>query len=620
VFWGSQSGTAEGFANRLARDIHARFGVGALSADLSDYDSETISLVSSTHIAIFILSTFGEGDPSDNAFALWDWVHKNDDPLPDLRYFAFGLGNRNYKYYNRVVDVVSDGLSKRGAKLMMPVGKADDAEGTTEEDFISWKDDLFTVLKEKLGLEEKELKYEPSLRVLNEPCLDDRALSLGAPVNHGAVVRLGATSSAIERIPVQNTHELFNSSTRNCIHMELDISTHPTLRYKTGDHIAVFPINPEVEVDLLLQMLDLSEHRKQSISIRSLDPSFKPRLPTATTTEALFKHYLEICAPVSRDSLLNLAQFAPTPAAKVFINNISRDKAGFNDLVSRTHLTFGRLLHLAVGSESGLNWSKLPLSLAIESIPSLQPRFYSISSSSVISPKKPSITALVSKDALPHAPESFIYGVTSNYMRAVHEHSVETPDIGYKSSDCQSYDVSCAKMSPQSPIHLYAQIRRSKFRLPMQESKPIIMIGAGTGVAPFRAFIAERVRLANMNRPLGEMLLFFGCRTPEEDYIYKEEFEKAQAQLNGKLSITMAFSRVDNVYVQDRIREQAQNVIRLLDDGANLYICGRAAMAREVGKVVADSMGKCKSWNETETREWSESIRRRGTWQEDVWG
>jgi NADPH-ferrihemoprotein reductase len=587
---------------------------------LSDYDSETIALIPSTHIAIFVLSTFGEGDPSDNAFTFWDWVQKNDDPLSDLHYFAFGLGNKNYKYYNRVVDIVSDGMNKRGANLMMPVGKADDAEGTTEEDFMSWKDDLFTFFREKLGHEEKELSYEPSLSIVHESCLKPHTLSIGAPVNHGAVVKLGATSSAIEQIPVKTTRELFKTPARNCIHMELDISKFPTLRYKTGDHIAVFPMNPKVEVNLLLQMLDLSEHDTEPISIRSLDPSFKSRLPNATTTGALFKHYLEICAPVSRDSLLNLAQFAPSPTAKNFIVTISRDKTGFSDLVSRTHLTFGRFLQLAIASEPGLNWSKLPLSLVVESLPTLKPRFYSLSSSSVISPKTPSLTSLVSKDALPHAPESFIHGITSNYMRAIHEHSNEVSNMESKNGNCPTYDILCAKSSPESPITLYAQIRRSKFRLPTQESRPIIMVGAGTGVAPFRAFVAERVRIADMNRAVGQMLLFFGCRTPKEDYIYQDEFENAHAKLSGKLSITTAFSRVDSVYVQDRIREQAQSVLRLLEDGANLYICGRAAMAREVGKVVAECMGKSKGWNEEESRAWSESLRRRGIWQEDVWG
>jgi len=72
--------------------------------------------------------------------------------------------------------------------------------------------------------------------------------------------------------------------------------------------------------------------------------------------------------------------------------------------------------------------------------------------------------------------------------------------------------------------------------------------------------------------------------------------------------------------VQDRVREQARCVMRLLEDGANMYICGRAAMAREVGKALAECMGKRKGWNEAEVREWSEGLRRRGNWQEDVWG
>ena len=570
-------------------------------------------------MAIFILSTFGEGDPSDNAFALWDWVQKNDDPLSDLRYFAFGLGNKNYKYYNRVVDVVSECLRKRGAQLMMPVGKADDAEGTTEEDFISWRGDLFTFFRERLGFGEKELVYEPSLSVAEESCPDPQNLSVGVPIDHGAPVKIGATSSAIEQIPIKATRELFKSSTRNCIHIEIDISKHSTLRYKTGDHIAIFPINPETEIELLLQMLGLYDRRKEPISIRPLDPSFKPRLPSTTTTEALFKHYLEICAPVSRDSLSNLSQFAPSPAAKDFIIKISRDKDGFNELVSRTHLTFGRFLQLAITSDPGLNWSKLPLSLVAESLPSMQPRYYSISSSSVISPKTISVTALVSKDAMPHAPESFIHGITSNYMFALHKHSSKAPTVAFGST-CPIYDSSCSKTSAEGPMNLFAQIHRSKFRLPTQESRPIIMIGAGTGIAPFRAFIAERTRLATLNRRVGEMLLFFGCRNPNEDFIYQDEFETAQMQLNGSLSIATAFSRVDNVYVQDRVREQVQCVMRLLEDGANMYICGRAAMAREVGKALAEYMGKRKGWNEAEVREWSEGLRRRGNWQEDVWG
>ena len=106
----------------------------ALSIDLSDYDSETIALIPESKLSIFILSTFGEGDPSDNTTSFWEWLQKSssDLRLPNLRYMAFGLGNSNYKYYNRVIDVVVEALDNAGAQRLMPVGKADDAQGATD--------------------------------------------------------------------------------------------------------------------------------------------------------------------------------------------------------------------------------------------------------------------------------------------------------------------------------------------------------------------------------------------------------------------------------------------------------------------------------------------------------
>jgi NADPH-ferrihemoprotein reductase len=143
IFWGSQSGTAEGFASRLARDCHRRFKLDALVADLSDYDHETIALIPDTKIVLFLVSTFGEGDPSDNTLEFMSWLKSTQVSLGNVHYAAFGLGNSNYKYYNKVVDIVVEALDGFGAKPLMPVGKADDALGMTEEDFLVWKEKLF---------------------------------------------------------------------------------------------------------------------------------------------------------------------------------------------------------------------------------------------------------------------------------------------------------------------------------------------------------------------------------------------------------------------------------------------------------------------------------------------
>ena len=116
IFWGSQSGTAEGLANRLVRDCRSRFGLDALAADLSDYDPESIANIPEAKFAIFIISTYGEGDPSDNANHFMSWLDSNKTvQFSNLRYAAFGLGNKKYKFYNRVVDVVAKELDQLGA-------------------------------------------------------------------------------------------------------------------------------------------------------------------------------------------------------------------------------------------------------------------------------------------------------------------------------------------------------------------------------------------------------------------------------------------------------------------------------------------------------------------------
>lgn len=594
-----------------------------MTADLSDYDPETIAFIPATNLTIFILSTFGEGDPSDNATALWEWVRKADVSLSNLRYMAFGLGNKNYKYYNRVVDVVSTGLNKLGAKSLMPVGKADDAAGTTKEDFLTWRDELFAFFRQELRFMEGKMRYEPTLSVVEGYSLGPTDLNVGKPAEQRSYSKAVSTNSAIEHVRIRSSRELFTSVSRNCIHMEFDLSHHPEMRYKTGDHIAIWPINPESEVETLLHVLGLSDCRNKQISIQPLEQCVKIKIPTPTTMEALFKYYLEVCAPVSRDVLLNLVQFAPNESAKRFINSLSSNKSTFSDYLSRTHLTLGRLLHLAIDCKPEVTWSGLPLSLVIESLPPIQPRYYSISSSSVISPRYSSISALVSKTSLPNNHESFIHGVTSNYLRALHRANHISLSHNEQLNDCSIYDIPDTNNGPNGEIKLYAQIRRSKFKLPANATIPIIMVAAGTGVAPFRAFITERARFVSMGRSVGEMMLFFGCRKPDEDFIYCEEFEGIRAGLDGKalFSIVPAFSRVGNgTYVQDMVRQEAKHVVRLLEEGANLYICGRARMAREVGKAVCEAMAISKGWVEEEIREWNEGLKRRRVWQEDVWG
>lgn len=611
IFWGSQSGTSERFAEQLARECSLRFDLNALCADLSDFDAETIALIPQNKFAVFLLSTYGEGDPSDNTAGLWTWLKKIKDDnlkLPDLRYVAFGLGNSNYKYYNRVVDVAVEALNHAGATSLLPTGRADDAEGATEEDFQEWKDDLFGMFKKGLGLEEKVVEYQPTVKVEfgQSPESHPSKIAHGNPVSEAS-----STSSSVRALLVTKAHELFTSGDRNCLHMELHLGDHPDVHYKTGDHIGIWPSNPNEEVELLISALGLEGQRDATLSI-----SGQAKIPSPTTVVALFRNYLEICGPLSRKTIFDLAQFAPTSEAKSRALELGGSKEKYADFVSCTHLTFARFLRLASPNAS---WSNLPLSFVIEAIPALQPRYYSIASSSVISPRKIAITVLVSNKALAGQSPQTIFGTTGNYLLSMS--NVPIASAQSTTETRPSYDLAGPEGALQG-TKLFAHVRKSKFKLPIASSTPIIMVAAGTGLAPFRAFIAERAKLHSIGKPVGKMVLFFGCRHPNEDFIYREELEEMQAKLGNEIfEIVMAYSRHGKkVYVQDRVAENAKLVLDMLGSGANLYICGRASMAREVDKRVEEMAIEHKGLSNADVKAWTDGLKKRGNWRSDVWG
>ena len=623
VFWGSQSGTAERFASRLAKEIKQRFGKIALVADMSDYESDSVARIPQSKAAIFIMSTFGEGDPSDNVHDFWSWIEsKRGLPLSQLRYLAFGLGNSNYKHYNAVIDHVVERIEELGAQALAPTGRADDVKGETEEHFLDWKDGALAILKSTFGLEEHDPFYEPSIQVTEDASVDATTISHGVPPEQATSRAAARSMSAIHALQVKSSHELFKSTQdRNCLHMEIDLSTVAGLKYKTGDHLGIWPINPEAEVAKLVRGLGCAEKLDKTVTVQPIGDEAKLKVPKSVTISALLNHYLEITAPVSRDIVSSLIEFAPSEAAKDRLLALSKDAKLFSELSHATYINFGRLLEYA--DDRAGAWSSVPLSFIIEAIPTLRPRYYSISSSSVVQPRQASITAVVSDSPLKNSPGS-IPGLSTNYLLALNNSLQQPPSPHPKS---MTYPLA----GPRASLHhgkLHAHIRKSPFKLPATPSRPIIMVGAGTGVAPFRAFLQERAALLKMGRDVGRSLLFFGCRSEGDDFIYADDFREAASVLGAdRFALVTAFSRphtaagFSKAYVQDRVRERAGEVCELLVRGdAHFYVCGSADMARGVTDVLGGELRRRFGWDEGRLGEWMERQKRARRWQADVWG
>lgn len=529
VFYGSQTGTAEDYASRLSKEGSQRFGLKTMTADLEDYDYANLDTFPEDKLAMFVLATYGEGEPTDNAVDFWEFITGDDvafsnegeeKPLSNLKFVAFGLGNKTYEHYNSMVRGVNDALVKLGASRIGTPGEGDDGAGTMEEDFLAWKEPMWTELSEKMGLEEREAVYDPVFSITEREDLDADAdeVYLGEPnKNHLEGAQKGPYNSHNPYIaPIVESKEIFTVKDRNCLHMEIDVSG-SNITYQTGDHIAVWPTNAGKEVDRFINILGLSDKSHQVITVKGLDPTAKVPFPTPTTYDAAIRYHMEICGPVSRQFVASLAPFAPTESSKAEMTRLGSDKDYFYEKISQAFLNIAQVLEKI---DSTYKWDNVPFSLLIEGIHKIQPRYYSISSSSLVQKDKISITAVVEEIHLADS-DNIVKGVTTNYLLALKQkqHGEPNPD---------PHGLTYAITGPRNKydgFHVPVHVRHSNFKLPSDPSKPIIMVGPGSGVAPFRGFIQERAAQRAAGEVVGQTVLFYGCRKASEDFLYKEEWE-----------------------------------------------------------------------------------------------
>ncbi|KAL2175637.1 uncharacterized protein P884DRAFT_247191 [Thermothelomyces heterothallicus CBS 202.75] len=625
IFYGSQTGTAEDYASRLAKEGKSRFGLETMVADLEDYDFDNLDAIPSDKVVMFVLATYGEGEPTDNAVDFTEFITAenpsfsldNDPPLGNLNYVAFGLGNNTYEHYNSMVRTINKALQRLGAHRIGEAGEGDDGAGTMEEDFLAWKEPMWKALAEKMGLEEREAVYEPIFGITEREGLtrDSPEVYLGEPNKmHLDGTPKGPFNAHNPYIaPIEKSYELFNVKDRNCLHMEIDISG-SNLSYQTGDHIAVWPTNAGEEVDRFLDIFGLAEKRHNVISVKALEPTAKVPFPTPTTYDAIARYHMEICAPISRQFLATLAAFAPDDESKAEMTKLGNDKDYFHSKVNAHYLNIARLLAIV---SKGKKWTNVPFSALIEGITKLQPRYYSISSSSLEQPKKISITAVVESQELPGRGDPF-RGVATNYLLALKEKQNGDPN---PNPFGLTYEITGPR-NRYDGIHVPVHVRHSNFKLPSDPTKPIIMVGPGTGVAPFRGFVRERRKMVENGHDVGKTILFFGCRRSTEDFMYEKEWEEAKQVLGDKFEIVTAFSREGpkKVYVQHRLKERAKEVNELLQQKAYFYVCGDAAnMAREVNAALTQILSAERGIPEARGEEIVKQMRQANQYQEDVW-
>ncbi|XP_073943950.1 cytochrome P450 reductase isoform X1 [Choristoneura fumiferana] len=595
VFYGSQTGTGEEFAGRLAKE-GIRYKMKGMVADPEECDMEELTKLKDipNSLAVFCMATYGEGDPTDNAMEFYEWLKNGDPDLTGLNYAVFGLGNKTYEHYNAVAIYLDKKLEELGATRVYEVGLGDD-DANIEDDFITWKDKFWPAVCEKFNIEstgEEELVRQ--FRLVTHAPVD----IIPNSVFTGEIARLH--SLQVQRPPydaknpflaqIKVNRELHKGGDRSCLHVELDISE-SKMRYEAGDHVAVYPINDINLVEQLGKLTSANLDEVFSLINTDQESSKKHPFPCPTTYRTALSHYIEITALPRTHILRELAEYCTDEEDKkkllLMATNSQEGKDLFQSFITEA---CRNIVHILEDIKS----CKPPLDHICELLPRLQPRYYSISSSPKLHPDTVHITAVVVKYKTPTGRVN--KGVATTWL------------ANHKPTDGDY---------PRVPVF----IRKSQFRLPLQTQTPIIMVGPGTGLAPFRGFLQERAHARANGKEVGDNILFFGCRHRDQDYIYKEELEEYSK--NGNVTLNLAFSRDQEkkVYVTHLLEQNMDQLWDIIGNrNGHFYICGDAKnMAVDVRNIILKAIQEKGGKTEAEAVQFLKKLESMKKYSADVW-
>ncbi|CAG7834982.1 unnamed protein product [Allacma fusca] len=610
VFYGSQTGTGEEFAGRLAKEA-VRYGMKGMAADPEECAMEELTQLSEidNSIAVFCMATYGEGDPTDNAQEFYEWLQNGECDLSGLNYAVFALGNKTYEHYNEMGKYVDKRLEELGGTRVYVMGMGDD-DANIEEDFITWKDGFWPAVCEKFGVEASG--SDASIRQYNLKEHDDTLLP--EKIYTGEVARLHSYENQRPPFDAKNpfmaklklNKELHKAGDRSCMHIELDI-TNSKMRYDSGDHVAIYPQNDSVLVNTIGKLLGVNLDQVISLVNVDEDSSKRHPFPCPTTYRTALTNYLDITSNPRTHIFKELVEYTTDESDKELLKLLGGSTPEGKEKYNKWVIAENRnIVHILEDLPS----CKPKLDHLCELLPRLQCRYYSIASSPKIHPTSIHITAALVKYTTPT--NRINKGVATSWLSLRQPQPIPN---GISHNDGEIHEPKVDY--PSVPVF----VRKSQFRLPTRSQTPVIMIGPGTGLAPFRGFIQERKYLKDDGKQVGDTILYFGCRKQAEDFIYEEELKDYIE--SGVIKMYVAFSRDQGQkeYVQHLLERNADEVWKLIgEENAHLYVCGDAkAMAPDVRKTLEVIVKQKSGMSEQEALNYVKRMESQKRMAFDVW-
>ncbi|KAK1580158.1 cytochrome P450 [Colletotrichum navitas] len=529
IYYGSNSGTCEALAQRLATDATAR-GFNATTVEPLDTARENLPKNQPT----VIITASYEGHPPDNAAHFVAWLESlKAQELSNVPYAVFGCGHQDWvQTFHRVPKLVDTIMEERGANRVAPMGLTNAADRDMFSDFEAWEDKfLWPALTEKYDVTEAHNANGSSSGLVVQ-ISNPRTSTLRQDVEEAVVVE-EKTLTAAGAAPKKH----------------MDIQLPPGMAFRAGDYLAVLPLNPQESIERVFHRFQLARDACLTISGDKHTP-----LPINRTVSAyeILSAYVELGQPATKRNVLSLLEAAEDGetiekleqlAGAEYQAEITQKRVTILDLLERfpsIALTIGTFLSM---------------------LPPMRVRQYSISSSPLRNPSQATLTySVLSGPSL--SGQARYVGVATSYL------------AGLKAGD---------------KLHVAVRPSHTAFHLPLQPEKtPLVLVAAGSGIAPFRGFVQERAAMLAAGRAVAPALLFYGCREPGVDDLYRQELDVWEGM--GAVAVRRAYSRAAEEsegcrYVQHRLYHDKKDVAGLWAQGAKLFVCG----TRDVGRAVEEA-------------------------------
>ena len=588
VLYGSQTGNAEDMAKRVG--LQAKLlGYRVLVQTMDDY---TLKMLPKQRLVIFICSTTGHGQEPENMKNFYNFIRRRDLPrdcLSGLKYAVYGLGDSSYAKFNYVSKILFKRLRECSAMPLQELVAGDEQHQYGCDGIIYPKlDELWTIVEKSIsksgcangdannGNNSYLATLYPAQQSISMTFDEDKFSS-----------HFKTKYNIRESICIANqrvTHETHFQDTRLLCFTSLE---NETIRYEPGDVCTIYPENSEANAQKFIELLNLNP--KQRFKLTKKDPNYMidylyDFVPDGLTIEDLVRYYLDIQSipkrsffeflwPFSDDQLERdkLKEFASTEGQEEVYDYCIRPKRS----ILETLMDFPNTV------------KNIQFDCLFDLIPPIKPRSFSIASAASVHPNE--IHLIVGVVRYKTSMKQARKGLCSNFLASLKP----VEDLG--------------QVSPSSSRLRYF-IRHTAFKLPRDDQVPIVMIGPGLGIAPFRGFIEDRLHRADVSISLhckGENNhLYFGCRSSDKDYYFEHEL-KSYAR-DGRLTLRVAFSRQEpKHYVQDLLLDDAETIQRLIQDrGAIVYVAGNSKLPEELrtlfGKLLSCNTGDSEQSSEIE--------------------